>query len=369
MRCPINKFVTKTRIVLLHPITWITLIWLSAVVSRLIKHGDVYGLNYGLFHPDGALYHAFTLWLQGNSWDVATLKVNTFFFEQTGTSYLGTSIDSATQRVIQTRPLFSFLSLPFVFAFGQMGMLAIPILSLLVVGLVLYSIGVKVERPYLAVVIYLVLSLSTSVTRWMVADLTDSLLVAIVALIYWSLTRENPKRVFVILVFLALLTRPSGPLIIAALIPFIRTFRTIWTFAAIGISAFGTILLALYSPEAAGAQTSGDYTVINRVQDFALHLVKVVIVEFGQLFVMDRILFLFLITVLGVATITWRQKYSQSFLLLLGTSFLMGAWNGALGVNFRYELPSLVAGAIVLIFSASELGVRLRMLLRTPSQN
>jgi hypothetical protein len=346
--------------VLMHPMFLIFAVWSAAVASRLIRNGDVYGLNYNLFQPDGALYHAYTLYLQGNSWPESARLVNQFFLDQIGDSYLGDTIAPAIQMVIFTRPLLSILSVPFVFLFGQFGMLAVPALSYLLVGIVLFLVGKKVNRPYLAALLFFILTLSSSVNRWMVSDLTDGLLVALIALIFLSLFYSKTRVLLSVLVILALLTRPSGPLLVALLLPFAFAYRKASIYFGVLLSIAGTLALVFISPEASGTQTTGSYTVNQRIQDFALHAVKVLVVELGQLFVMDRILFVFLVSVTSIAIVTLRNVYSQSYLLLLVACFAMGAWNGALGVNFRYQLPVIVAGAIIIILNFDEVGNRVR---------
>ena len=360
-----NPVLVAIRRVALHPLNLIVITWLAAVLSRLVKHGAVYGLNYNLFQPDGALYHAYTLHLQGYSWEESARLVNIFFRERIGTSYLGETIAPTVQNVIFTRPLLSLMSLPFVVLFGQYGMLAIPIISFLVIGIVLLKIGEKVRKPYIAVFLFFVLSLSTSVNRWMISDLTDGLLVALIAIIYLLIYNRNMKALLVVFVMLALLTRPSGPLLVALLLPFTLAFRKISLYIAIFLSVFGTVALAFISPEAAGTQTSGEYTVYQRIQDFAIHAAKVVVVEFGQLFVMDRVLFVFIATAILIAVLTLRSVYSQSFLALVTACFAMGAWNGALGVNFRYQLPLIFAGAFVILMHFDEIEIRIRKLAQT----
>jgi hypothetical protein len=354
---------------IIHPAFLIFAAWLAAIVSRFIKNGDVYGLNYNLFQPDGALYHAYTLHLQGNSWPESARLVNQFFVDQIGASYLGETIAPAVQMVIVTRPLFSILSLPFVFLFGQFGMLVVPSLSYLAIGGVLYLVGKKVKRPYLAVFLFFTLTLSTSVNRWMVSDLTDGPLVAIISLIYLSLIYSRSRILLPALVILALLARPSGPLLVALLLPFAFAQRKATLYIGILLSVLGTFTLTFVSPEAAGAQTTGAYTVYQRIQDFALHGIKVLVVEFGQLFVMDRILFVFIILSIAVALLTRENVYSQSYLALLVASFAMGAWNGALGVNFRYQLSTIIAGALVILINFAEIEIQARKLLRMPPRN
>jgi len=359
-----NKYLLHIKGVLIHPLFLILTAWAAAILSRLVKNGDVYGLNYNLFQPDGALYHAYTLHLQGNSWADSARLVNQFFQGQIGASYLGQTIDSNVQAVIMTRPLLSVLSVPFVILFGQVGMLVVPTISFLVLGLVIYAVGVSIRKPYLAVFLYFALTLSSSVNRWMVSDLTDGLLVAMIAIIYLLILNSRTKMLFIFMVTLALLTRPSGPVVVALLVPFAFAYRKFSFYLGIAIAVFGTLLLAVISPEAAGTQTSGAYTVYQRIQDFAIHGVKVVIVEFGQLFVMDRVLFVFIVLSTFTAVITWKNVYSKSYLSLFIACFAMGAWNGALGVNFRYQLPLTIAGAIVLLMNSGVIESRVRKLLQ-----
>ena len=359
----------KLKNFLAHPLFMIFLIWLVAVSSRFIRNGEVYGLNYLLFQPDGSLYQAFTLKLQGNSWDESAAKVNSFYIDQVGVGYLGSTIDPVVQKVISGRPLLSILSVPFVAILGQFGMLAVPVLSYLFFGFVIYFIGKELKAEYFSVFLFLVISLSTSFNRWMVANLTDALLVGLIAAISILLVKRTRGIYLVALVALALLTRPSGPIVFALLMPFLFTAKKFWVSIAMGLSIVGTIGLALYSPESTGTQTSGEYTVANRISDFLIHVIKVVVVEIGQLVVMDRVLFVFLVIATAMAIYTWRSTWSQSYLLVLAVTFAMGGWNGALGVNFRYQLPVIVPAVVVLLMNYSLLTSEMRKLLNTRTQN
>jgi hypothetical protein len=361
--------VRKARNALGHPISLILIIWFIAVLSRLIRNGEVYGLNYLLFQPDGSLYQAFTLKLQGFSWSESASNVNAFYKDRIGVGYLGTTIDPVVQKVISGRPLLSILSLPFVALFGQYGMLAVPVLSYLLLGVVIYLIGKELNAEYFSVFLFLVISLSTSVNRWMVSNLTDGLLVGLIAVLALLLVKKGLGVYLLAIVALALLTRPSGPIVFALLFPFLFTAKRLWVALAMGLAIIGTLVLALYSPESTGTQTSGEYTVANRISDFLFHVIKVIVVEIGQLVVMDRILFIFLVASTGVALYTWRSTWSQSYLLVLVVAFAMGGWNGALGVNFRYQLPVIVPAVAVLLMNYSLLQSGMRKLLKIRSQN
>jgi uncharacterized membrane protein len=64
-------------------------------------------------------------------------------------------------------------------------------------------------------------------------------------------------------------------------------------------------------------------------------------VEFGQLFVLDRIFFFGFFIVLGIAIHNFKAESSQLLLLVSVALILTAGINGVLGVNFRYHLPIL----------------------------
>jgi hypothetical protein len=352
----------------LHPLTLIIGAWLAAVLSRITKNGEIYGLNYYLLQPDGALYHALTLRFLGSSWEQSIYAVNEFFLQHAGYQYFSETISNDVIRVLQTRPLLSILSIPFVALIGQWGMIIVPSLSLLLIGITFWKVGKLLKAEFLAVALFTILTLSLTVSRWMISDLTDPISVAMFAILCLGMLLGLSTGKLILITFLALVTRPIGPIIIVALIPFLHDTSRRKVLTVTSFAALGTIALSLYSPHSAGTATSGDYTLKNRIMDFPEHLVKVVFVEFGQLFVMDRLLFLFLVFSVVIALATFTNTWSKSFLAVLIVTFLMGAWNGALGVNYRYQLTSLISASFMILVNANKFSTLKDKLTRSLNQ-
>ena len=65
------------------------------------------------------------------------------------------------------------------------------------------------------------------------------------------------------------------------------------------------------------------------------------LLEFLQLAALDRLLLFLLCLSLVIAIKSSTKTVSQDFLLMLMAGLFVGALNGTLGVNFRYQLPVL----------------------------
>ena len=64
-------------------------------------------------------------------------------------------------------------------------------------------------------------------------------------------------------------------------------------------------------------------------------------IELAQLGAIDRILLVMLVVALAVALRHPREVSSRYFLAVFLSVWIIGAINGTLGVNFRYQLPVL----------------------------
>jgi hypothetical protein len=69
---------------------------------------------------------------------------------------------------------------------------------------------------------------------------------------------------------------------------------------------------------------------------------RVGFVEIAQLAALDRILLFIVMISFFLAVKNFRAESSMYFLGVLMSVWAMGALNGALGVNFRYQLPLLI---------------------------
>jgi hypothetical protein len=78
-------------------------------------------------------------------------------------------------------------------------------------------------------------------------------------------------------------------------------------------------------------------------------LFKITFWEVAQLTILDRVLLAMLMLALAISVLTWREINSQYYLAVLLSVLFIGAVNGTVGVNFRYQLPILGFMAWVLI--------------------
>ena len=311
------------------PWLWVLASWALAVAGRLVKHGVAFGLDYQLYQPDGGRYIGLAHGLLHR--DLADLD-----------------------RITLSRPLYSILSLPFYAVFGDGGMLVVPALSLLGVGVCIVLIARQAGAIWVGVVVFGALTASVTVTRWMVADITDAPHAALFALACLLLYRGFRFWPLLVLLMLGLLARPAGPAWIALFIPFLLRARggerrQWWGLAA--MAAAVTVLTLIFVPDVSGFDPTGRVTWAARLLRLPERMITIPAVEFGELAVLDRLL---LAIVVAAVVLAWRRRtriWSQAYLWVLGVTLFMGAWNGVYGVNFRYQLPALVPAAIVLIES------------------
>jgi dolichyl-phosphate-mannose--protein O-mannosyl transferase len=121
------------------------------------------------------------------------------------------------------------------------------------------------------------------------------------------------------------------------------------------LSALFLIILSTVSNIPALTQTS--YMLLPQSEDgfwskiaqLPIAAFEVGFIEIAQLAVLDRVL-LFVIVVSIYFALTNRQKDSSMYFLAVFLSvWALGAVNGTLGVNFRYQLPVLIFCAWVLL--------------------
>lgn len=300
------------------------LLWALSVSGRLIKSGFVYGLNFELFQPDGGNYLKLTQ-------DLSTFDI------QNSTVYSW------------TRPLYPVLSIPFYKLLGVNGMLVIPALSLLAVGIIFYYLGEsKIDRTIL-LLCFFVLTSSTTVLRWVIADLTDGLHLAFFSLCCLGLFRKWNFKTMLLIIVLGALTRPMGPIWTALFIPFIsiETGKKKSKLLVLAITpsllfVLNTIIMAIYGGFAPSSKSLTQQSI-----DFPTNFIKLIFVEFGQIAVLDRVLFYFTILTFILAMLIVQNNWARVHMCVTIASFFISAWIGVFGVNFRYQLPILVSGSLV----------------------
>lgn len=325
-------------------------LWVLTIISRLEFHGLVYGLDFGLFHPDGSLYSMQSLIYSGLSENQANKIVNEFYFEHASKhNVIDTSVlyNRPNWQEYKYRILYPLLSVPFVKIMGIYGMLVIPSLTLLALLILPVILSRKKGLPYLGTILAICIISSSTIVRWMFANTSDSLLVLLFVCVVILLSSETatPKlNKILLLLFLVVsssLTRFSlliwlsiavvlfylGVRLIAGLI-FLTS--VIFTLPVFVLSKSSSIL-----PSADGA------SLVERIFNFPIVFLRVFFYELGQLFVLDKVLLFGLVAVIVTSITNHSWNSSKFFLAVLLALFITGSLNGVLGVNFRYQIPIL----------------------------
>lgn len=336
----------------------VLLLWVLSVGSRFWANGIAFGLDYGIYQPDGANYAFRTmLFLGNNSIEAANQVVSWYqthgFKNNTFEASFLTPDNEAVWGLVAPRVVYSILSMPFVFAFGIPGMLVIPALSLLVLLLTIVYLGRRADHSLLAVAVIFGISVSPTVLRWMLANLTDSPLAALFALVVVILagakrTRNARFQLFA-LVLLTSFTRFCLPIWIAiALVLFINSKRkdSLIVLLTSLVAAIPTFLMMPANAVLPGSEPIG---MVSKVVGIFFSFFKVTFWELAQLAVLDRVLLVMLVLAVAISIFTWREINSQYYIAVLLSVLFIGAINGTIGVNFRYQLPVLGFMAWVLI--------------------
>ena len=322
--------------------------WVIATVSRIRFNGMTTGLDYGLFQPDGMHYAFRTLTFLGDSQIDAATKVSEWYAVH-GVKIKEVAPEALLPQnnlawpVVKPRLLYPLLSMPFVHFLGLYGMLAIPIISLLIVMVSIYLISKKVGIPHYGLAASIILTASPTFLRWMVANLTDSLLAALFALAALICVREKITwRPFSILVFLVLLTsitRFCLPIWFAIGMVFAVRRQFTYSISIIISSSIAFIPTYISRPEISILAAEQNASTFQRVIMLPYSFLKVGAFEFIQLLALDRLLFVFLIASIILAIRNFQRSANQFFLAVLFSVFVISGINGIIGVNFRYELP------------------------------
>lgn len=321
---------------------------IGTILAKVIYlNGSVLGLNYGLLHPDGMYYTFKTLTLMGNTQNEAGQLVSNFYnINAVGNPVVdpnGLHFGTGGWEIYQLRLLYPLLSVPFVALFGLWGMLIIPIASF--VSLWLFATYRLQRNLLLGSATLIILSASWTISRWMFANVSDALLVGLFVAYLFLIPRIN-RSTFVtfslfhlLIIALTSMTRFVFLLWVAIAIAYViqKQFRqalVVFLFALLGF--LPNLFVDFYSAVTPGAS---DNSLLGKLVAFPITLLKMHFVEFGQLFVIDRVFFISLILLLGHSLLQIRTRSAQLLLLVFSSLVLTASINGVSGVNFRYHLP------------------------------
>jgi len=283
-------------------------------------------MDFGLFHPDGTKYLRFTQ-------DLVEMNI------QNSTIYAW------------SRPLYPILSAPFYLLLGKGGMLVIPAICYLLFGLTLLKFSDNQKGKLVISLLFLIISSSSTLLRWVVADLTDSLHLSLFTLCCLGIYKRWKLEYLLIVILLGSLARPMGilwaALFFACAVRFVNNSRRSYFLLSIfslGLFLLNTLLMGIF-----GGFGPNSKNLSEQVASVPLNFFSLIVVEFGQLAVMDRMLFYFILFSFIAAIANVRDPWSLVHFSVIFASFLLSAWIGVWGVNFRYQLPLLATATIVII--------------------
>ncbi len=333
-------------------LAWLIVLALTLVslVSRLKFNGLVLDFDYGIYQPDGSHYTYRTLTFLGVDSNTAANRVVEWYQVH---GIKNNSIDpsqitpSNTEmwRLVSPRILYSLLSVPFVYLMGLSGMMAIPVLSFVLLVFSVYRLSEINNRPVIGLVLVVAITTSPTVLRWMIANITDSLLTGLFAITALLIAKSYSGRTWVlsivILICLTSATRFCLPIWFA--ISFVYFFNKMKSqgLTILLTSSFAFIPTLLAFPAVPLVPASSDAQEVKKLLKLPISFIQIGFIETAQLAVLDRLLLIILVMAVVVSITCWRAKSSQFFLSVLLSVWLIGAINPVLGVNFRYQLPMI----------------------------
>lgn len=334
------------------------IVWLVSVASRVIVNGVSFGFDYSIYQPDGVLYALRTYMFLGEDQLASAKLIESWYFTHasSGKHFDPASIlpqNTPAWGLVAPRILYPLLSIPFVALFGMAGLLVIPSLSLLILVLCIYLISRKHSQNNFGLVLGIVVLTSPTVLRWMVANITDSLFVALFALacLMFETKKDDFRFTFMIgfLIILTSVTRFATPIWLAlAFVDFVNGKRTRSIFISI-TALIATVPTYLTQPSNSVLPREGDLTTIEKLLALPESFLKILFFEVAQLAVLDRLLLIVLALAFILSVMSIKNEASLRFLAVLLSVWAIGAINGSIGVNFRYQLPVVVFACAVLI--------------------
>ena len=336
------------------------MLWLITVFSRLMFNGPILGFDYAIYQPDGASYTFRTLSFLYENPSEAANRVSEWyvlngFKHNVIAPFTLLPENSPVWHLVAPRILYPLLSLPFVAALGIPGMLVIPSLALLGIFLIVHQIAKILTRPELGLLFCIGIASSSTVSRWFVANLTDGLLAFLVGLIIIIEMKVRKLSHWILLVsavvLLASATRFSVPIFFSLGLGylFIKEVPKAVTLLLSGF--FGALPLLFFNSSSAVLPGSESDSILGKLSELPLQSAKVLVMETGQLVVLDRIFFILVLVSLFCA-VQLRNRVGILTIAVFFGVLAIGFINGTLGVNFRYQLPFLpfMAWSFILYF-------------------
>lgn len=326
-------------------------LWVLVSVAKVFFNGLVLGLDYGLYHPDGAFYTFRALLFAGyDKFEAGRIVADWYASQPAKPGRLDpTSLffENATGTWDQYYPrvLYPLISAIFVKFLGVPGMLVVPAVTYLVVLLLTSYVAFTKGRSGIGLLVIALITSSVTVSRWMYINATDGLLMlftglfVLIAFKSTGLKLSNVQLMWTcILITLSSLTRFSALMWVAISLVFMFHKRIKEGVLILATAALTTVPIFLRPFGNDVLPNLNDKSPIEKLLFYPISLLKISVFEVGQLFVLDRVFFWTLVLAFGISIFGIRRLEAQFFLASFFSLWITGSLNAVLGVNFRYQL-------------------------------
>lgn len=329
--------------------------------------------------PDGVHYSVRTLRILDFS-DTEIIKLLKSQYDATGIKVSEYFLNPAPWEtaLVDPRVLYSFLSVPFVKLFGINGMFIVPMISFMILTalpLLFTNYGSKNKLYFLAFSISAILLTSFYVKYNVLANTTDGLssllIVALVLSLYLIQKRNNFRFTslgIASVCLMACITRQNEIYVFGILVIFlisggINSFKrnfmtvivaslTIITWLVYSFNEFGNYRLITSSN---GTSLSSGNLLI-ALRDLVVDFPKTIFIELSQLWLRDQGVYLVICAAMFLLVYNKRIDFlGLSFLWCFLAGMSLTTINGGLGSGFRYALPAIFLGAIVILESVPQI--------------
>ncbi len=340
----------------------VLVIALVSVVSRLKFNGLILDFDYGIYQPDGSHYAYRTLTFLGVDSSAAAERVVSWYQihgikNNVFDANFLTPENKEAWGLTAPRILYSLLSMPFVFLFGISGMLVVPIFSFILLISCVYRFSEIYKVPSTGFLLVMILCTSPTVLRWMIANITDSLLAGLFGIVALILSSKISNKAWFFAIFslivLTSITRFCTPIWIAIAAVLWIDQKRARSLGVILVSSVSSLPTLLYMPSTAvlpaDSEAQGFLKLVLLIKSFF----EVGFFEIAQLAALDRALLLAIIVAIVVSVRNLSEIASKYFVAVLLAVWFIGAINGTVGVNFRYQLPVLAFACWAILLNSS----------------
>jgi hypothetical protein len=181
------------------------------------------------------------------------------------------------------------------------------------------------KKPWVGFLLVLILCTSPTVLRWMIANITDSLLTGLFAitavLIAKSYSGKTWALSIVLLICLTSATRFCLPIWLAISFVYFFNKKNSQGLTVLVTSSLASIPALLAFPAVPLVPASSDVQEVKKLLLLPISFIQIGFIETAQLAVLDRLLLIILVMAVVVSITCWRHKSSQFFLSVLALQF------------------------------------------------